>query len=81
MGGYLNVSVVSVEKFIIKCVYYHCMAKKDPIPKELFNILACPLCKSDLKYNKAKTKLICVKCEANYPIREGIPVLIPPKKK
>jgi len=52
-------------------------AKKDPIPKELFNILACPLCKTDLKYNKNKTGLICIKCKRNYPIKKGIPILLP----
>ncbi len=54
-------------------------AKKDPIPKELFNILACPLCKTDLKYNKSKTGLICTKCKRNYPIKGGIPILLPLK--
>lgn len=57
------------------------MAKKEPIPNELFRILACPLCKSDLKYNKAKTKLVCVKCKADYPIKGRIPILLPPKRK
>jgi len=51
--------------------------KKDPIPKELFNILACPVCKTDLVYNKDKTGLVCTKCKAKYPIKEGIPVLLP----
>ena len=50
---------------------------KDPIPKELFDILACPMCKADLKYNKDKTKLICAKCKEDYEIKEGIPILLP----
>jgi len=49
------------------------------IPKELFRVLACPVCKSKLRYNKDKTKLICTKCNANYPIEEGIPILLPPE--
>ena len=53
---------------------------KVPIPKELFDILACPLCKSDLKYNKDKTQLVCGKCNIEYPIKEGIPILLPPEK-
>ena len=53
---------------------------KDPLPKELFDVLACPSCKADLKYNKAKNGLICTKCKANYPIKEGIPVLLPKKQ-
>jgi len=57
------------------------MVAKNPIPRELFDILACPICKSDLKYNKEKTKLICAKCKAKYPIREGIPILLPQNKR
>lgn len=52
---------------------------KDPIPKDLFDILACPECKADLKYNKTKSGLVCTKCKARYPIRGGIPILMPKK--
>ena len=51
----------------------------DPIKKELFDILACPVCKSDLDYNKEKSGLVCSKCGAKYPIKGGIPVLLPPE--
>ncbi len=50
---------------------------KDPLPKDLFNILACPTCKSNLIYNKTKTKLICTKCKKTYNIKQGIPILLP----
>lgn len=49
----------------------------DPIEKELFDILACPKCKSDLEYNKDKTGLVCTKCKKEYDIKEGIPILLP----
>ncbi len=55
------------------------MVTKDPIPKDLFNILACPMCKSDVKYINSKKDLECVKCKLKYPIKDGIPVLLPPK--
>ena len=54
---------------------------KDPIPKELFDILACPLCKAGLKYNKEKTKLECSKCKKEYDIKDGVPILLPPEEK
>ena len=54
---------------------------KDPIPKDLFDILACPLCKADLEYTKGKKGLLCSKCGEKYPIREGIPVLLPPNER
>lgn len=48
----------------------------DPISKELFDILACPECKSDLEYNADKTSLICKKCVKEYEIKEGIPIFV-----
>ena len=55
------------------------MAEKDPIPKDLFNILACPICRSDLRYNKDKNGLVCVKEGHKYPIQKGVPILLPEK--
>ena len=52
---------------------------KEPIPREIFDILACPLCKSDLTYTKDKKNLVCVKCKRKYPIKEGVPILLPDK--
>jgi len=52
---------------------------EDPIPKELFNILACPEDKSDLRYTKNKKALQCVKCKNTYPIKDNIPILLPPE--
>ncbi len=54
---------------------------EEPIPKELFDILACPLCRADLEYTKDKKGLVCSGCGARYPIEDGIPNLIPPKSK
>lgn len=50
---------------------------KDPIPEDLYKILACPLCKSEVKYYNNKKSLICNKCKKIYNIRNGIPVLLP----
>ena len=50
----------------------------DPLPKDLFDLLACPVCKGDLRYTKTKTGLVCAKCKYTYPIKEGIPLLLPP---
>ncbi len=43
--------------------------------KELLKILACPVCKGDLKLEK--NKLICLSCKKEYEIKEGIPILLP----
>ncbi len=52
---------------------------KEPLQKELFNILACPICKSSLNYNPKKTRLICTKCSEIYEIIDEIPILLPKK--
>tara|TARA_B100000315_G_C14242592_1_gene435998 strand:- start:147 stop:308 length:162 start_codon:yes stop_codon:yes gene_type:complete len=53
------------------------MEKKEPIPEDLFNILACPICRANLRYSKDRKNLVCVKCGKKYPIKAGIPVLKP----
>ncbi len=46
------------------------------INKELLEILACPLCKEEVKLTADGNRLKCVKCHRVYPIRDGIPVMI-----
>ena len=41
------------------------------LKKELLDILACPKCKGNLKYDKAKNKLTCHKCRLRYKILKG----------
>ena len=53
------------------------MVKKDIIPEEIMNILACPVCKGDLRYNSQKTGLVCSRCNEEYEIKDGIPILLP----
>ena len=47
--------------------------------KELLDIICCPVDKADLKYDKKKQTLTCKKCKYKYPIKDGIPILLPPK--
>jgi len=42
----------------------------------LLEILACPLCKGKLVYNKAQDELICKFDKLAYPIRDDIPVML-----
>jgi len=46
------------------------------ISKELLDILACPKCKSDLKFEKEENILICKNCKLIFPIIDDIPVLL-----
>jgi len=45
--------------------------------KKLLDILVCPVCKGELVYHKAEGELICRLDRLAYPIRDGIPVMLP----
>lgn len=55
--------------------------------KTLLEILACPVCKGPLDLRAAREEgeevvegvLLCPHCQEEYPIREGIPNLLPPE--
>lgn len=42
----------------------------------LTDILACPICKGKLKYDKTSAVLVCLADKLAYPIIDNIPVLI-----
>lgn len=44
------------------------------IDKKLLEILACPLCKTDVELKG--DKLICTNCGRRYPIRDDIPIML-----
>ena len=46
------------------------------IDKKLLDILACPICKSPLIYDKSKQELICRADRLAFPIRDDIPVML-----
>jgi uncharacterized protein YbaR (Trm112 family) len=46
------------------------------IDKQLLDIMACPLCKSPLRYNNAQQELICKADRLAFPIRDDIPVML-----
>jgi hypothetical protein len=45
------------------------------VSKELLEILACPVCKADVK--PRRNELVCVKCKRRYPVIDGIPHMLP----
>lgn len=56
--------------------------------RELMDILACPICKGDLKLSATEeneTEIVsgsryCPKCDVRYPIMDTIPNLLPPDR-
>ncbi len=50
------------------------MAKID---KKLLDILVCPVSKKSLVLNEESNELICEESGLDYPIRDGIPLMLP----
>jgi uncharacterized protein YbaR (Trm112 family) len=46
------------------------------LDKKLLDILACPVCKGPLVYQKDKQELICKADRLAFPIRDDIPVML-----
>ncbi len=44
--------------------------------KKLLDILACPVCKGPLVYDKSARELLCKVDRLAYPIRDDIPVML-----
>ncbi|MBI2981656.1 MAG: FHA domain-containing protein [Deltaproteobacteria bacterium] len=47
------------------------------LSQELIEILACPRCKGNLALERGGKGLSCSSCSLTYPVRKGVPVLIP----
>ncbi len=47
------------------------------IDPKLLEILVCPVTKGPLTYDRARQELISKKAGLAYPIRDGIPVMLP----
>ena len=45
--------------------------------EDLLKILACPLCKGELTPTASGDGLLCPPCALVYPIRNGIPIMLP----
>jgi hypothetical protein len=43
---------------------------------KLLEILACPLCKTEVRPTADGDALVCTSCRRRYPVVDGIPVLL-----
>ena len=47
------------------------------IPKNLLDILVCPVSKGTLVYDKEKQELISNSAKLAYKVKDGIPIMLP----
>jgi uncharacterized protein YbaR (Trm112 family) len=47
------------------------------VDSKLLEILVCPLTKSALEYDATRQELVSRQAKLAYPIREGIPIMLP----
>lgn len=47
------------------------------VDPKLLEILVCPLTKGPLTYDPNKQELISPKAQLAYPVRDGIPIMLP----
>jgi uncharacterized protein len=52
-------------------------AQVTTIDPKLLDLLVCPLTKSALRYDREKNELISNAAKLAFPIRDGIPILLP----
>ena len=43
---------------------------------ELLEILCCPKCRADVRYDQPSETLTCVSCGRIYPVKDGIPIML-----
>jgi hypothetical protein len=47
------------------------------VDPRLLEILVCPVTKGPLRYDREKSELVSEKAGLAYPIRDGIPIMLP----
>ena len=53
------------------------MSDPAPLDPRLLEILVCPITKGPLEYDRAAGELISRTAHVAYPIRDGIPIMLP----
>jgi uncharacterized protein YbaR (Trm112 family) len=53
------------------------MSSADTVDPKLLEFLVCPLTKGTLEYDSTRHELISRSAKLAYPIRDGIPIMLP----
>jgi len=56
--------------------YLFCCIAGAHMERRLFDILVCPQCKAQLRYQPEDQELICDADQLAFPVRDGIPVML-----
>lgn len=51
--------------------------KEKSVDPRLLEVLVCPVTKSTLRYDREKQELISDSAKLAYPIRDGVPIMLP----
>lgn len=46
------------------------------LKKKLLDILACPICKSNVQLDDSQEQLNCSACQIAFPVKNGFPVML-----
>lgn len=46
------------------------------LDRDLLDVLICPDCHGDVEYKERRQLIICTGCGLQYPVRDGIPVML-----
>lgn len=52
-------------------------ASRHGIDPKFLEMLCCPLCKTPLKWNPATSELVSPAAKLAYPVRDGVPIMLP----
>lgn len=53
------------------------VAEHSGVDPRLLEILVCPLTKTTLSYDRERNELVSLAAHLAYPIRDGIPIMLP----
>ncbi|WP_088342770.1 MULTISPECIES: Trm112 family protein [Rhodomicrobium] len=51
--------------------------QSNAVDPRLLEVLVCPLTKTNLRYDRERQELISESAKLAYPIREGVPIMLP----
>lgn len=46
------------------------------LDERLLEILVCPDCRSEVEYKDRRKVIVCTGCGLQYPVKDGIPVML-----